>query len=116
MPSAVGALCESGDEWWGGRHRPCHLPTAAASRRWDQEPWAGWGPHPRDLDGTTMAEVAVVTLFDDFVVVAAGAANAVSLLQIPTERKKKKKIWSLPSLCRAVVRRIPVADTSIIFH
>jgi hypothetical protein len=60
----------------------------------------------------TMVEVAVATLFDDFV--AAGAANAVSLLQIPTERKKK--IWSLPSLCRAVVRRIPVADTSIIFH
>ena len=63
-----------------------------------------------------MAEVAVVTLFDDFVVVAAGAANAVSLLQIPTVRKKKE-IWSPPSLCRAVVvRRIPVADTSIIFH
>lgn len=61
-----------------------------------------------------MAEVAVVTLFDDFVA-AGAAANAVSLLQIPAERKKK--IYSLPSLCQAVmVHRIPIADTSIIFH
>ena len=57
--------------------------------------------------------MAVVTLFDDFVA-AGGAANAVSLLQIPTERKQKISL-SL-SLCQAVVRRIPIADTSIICH